>query len=447
MHQRSERLIMSSPMFSSAMNEVESAARRSREASFRLQGIELEKKNAALDAIIDALTDDRDRIVDANLQDLERAAKNGLAKPLLKRLRYDDHKLEESIESIRSLIDQPDPIGVILKRTELDEGLTLEKVSCPIGVIGIIFESRPDALLQISTLCIKSGNAVLLKGGSEAELTNRVLADSINDAIVGVDRRFEDAVQLLSTREEVSKLLELDSLVDLVIPRGSNELVKSIKEATRIPVLGHADGICHVYVHEDADPEMAARVCFDSKCQYPAVCNAMETMLVHQAIATRFLPKMAEEFSKAGVELRGDEDTRKIIGAKPATEEDWTAEYNDLMLAIRIVSSLDQAIEHINSYGSHHTDAIVTQDEKSATKFMDEVDSSSVLWNCSTRFADGYRYGLGAEVGISTNKTHARGPVGLEGLVIYKYRLYGGGQIVAAYSGENARKFTHRQLS
>jgi len=274
-----------------------------------------------------------------------------------------------------------------------------------------------------------------------------VLADSINDAIVGVDRRFEDAVQLLSTREEVIKLLELDSLVDLVIPRGSNELVKSIKEATRIPVLGHADGICHVYVHEDADPEMAARVCFDSKCQYPAVCNAMETMLVHQAIATRFLPKMAEEFSKAGVELKGDEDTMKIIGAKPATEEDWTAEYNDLMLAIRIVSSLDQAIEHINSYGSHHTDAIVTQDEKSATKFMDEVDSSSVLWNCSTRFADGYRYGLGAEVGISTNKTHARGPVGLEGLVIYKYRLSGRGQIVAAYSGENARKFTHRQLS
>lgn len=437
---------MSSLMFASVMNEVESAARKSRETSFGLQGIEPDVKNAALTEVIGALNGNRDRIINANQQDLKRSTEKGLAKPLLKRLRYDDQKLEESIGSIRSLIEQPDPTGRVLRRTELDDGLMLEKVSCPIGVIGIIFESRPDALVQISTLCIKSGNAVLLKGGSEADLTNRALTDTINDAIVGVDGRFENAVQLLSTREEVRELLELDTLVDLVIPRGSNELVRAIKDSTRIPVLGHADGICHVYVHKDADLGMAVRVCFDSKCQYPAVCNAMETLLVHDEIAPDFLPRMAEELSRAGVEIRGDERTVDIIGSKPASEEDWRTEYNDLVLSIKTVSSLDDAIEHINEYGSHHTDAIVTQSEGSAKRFMDEIDSSSVLWNCSTRFADGYRYGLGAEVGISTNKTHARGPVGLEGLVIYKYRLSGNGQIVAEYSGANARKFTHRQL-
>lgn len=429
------------------MKEVESAVKRSKEASYRLQGLPSDVKDRALDAIKEKLKERRREILDANERDLSRSARENLAKPLLKRLRYDEQKIEESIASIDALIAQEDPAGKVLRKIELDEGLILEKVSCPIGVIAIIFESRPDALVQISTLCIKSGNAVLLKGGSEAEQTNRALANAINDAITGVDSRFDNAIQLLSTREEIRKLLELDSLVDLVIPRGSNQLVRSIKETTKIPVLGHADGICHVYVHKDADLDMAVRVCYDAKCQYPAVCNAMETMLVHGDIAEAFLPKMAGEFRRAEVELRGDDETRKLIEAKPASEDDWISEYNDLILSVRVVASIDEAIDHINRFGSHHTDGIITEDENAARKFMDAVDSSSVLWNCSTRFADGYRYGLGAEVGISTNKTHARGPVGLEGIMIYKYRLSGKGQVVAEYSGRDAKSFTHRMLS
>jgi glutamate-5-semialdehyde dehydrogenase len=240
--------------------------------------------------------------------------------------------------------------------------------------------------------------------------------------------------------------LTLNDLVDLIIPRGSNELVRSIQASTKIPVLGHAAGVCHTYVHEDADLEMAIKVCFDAKCQYPAVCNAMETLLVHRNIAQALLPRLADEFKMAGVELRGDIASSEIIKVRPAEEMDWWTEYDDLVLAIKLVGSLDEAIAHINKFGSHHTDAIITKNHVSASKFMDLVDSSSVMWNCSTRFADGYRYGLGAEVGISTSKTHARGPVGLEGLTIYKYRLSGKGQIVADYVGENARQFTHRKL-
>ena len=334
----------------------------------------------------------------------------------------------------------------MLEKTELDKGLILEKVSAPIGVIAVIFESRPDALLQISTLCIKSGNAVILKGGSEAERTNKILADTITAAIEKVDAGFKDAVQLLFTREQVRKLLQLDYLVDLVIPRGSNELVTSIQASTKIPVMGHAAGICHTYVHSDADIDMAVRLCHDAKCQYPAVCNAMETLLVHKDIAADFLPKMAKSFQEVQVELRGDDRTRKHIDAKRATEEDWDTEYNDLIISIKVVSSLDEAVEHINEHGSHHTDAIVTNSAAIAEDFMGRVDSASVMWNASTRFADGYRYGLGAEVGISTNKTHARGPVGLEGLLIYKYRLKGSGHIVADYVGKGANKFTHRRM-
>jgi glutamate-5-semialdehyde dehydrogenase len=288
---------------------------------------------------------------------------------------------------------------------------------------------------------------VLLKGGTEAKETNEALAIAIVEAITSVDSRFEDAVQLLSTREQFRELLKHDDLIDLIIPRGSNELVRSIKDSTRIPVLGHAAGICHTYVDTAADLGMAVRVCYDAKVQYPAVCNAMETLLVHESVAARFLPAMAAEYAKANVELRGDEATRRIITAEEATEEDWSTEYNDLILAIRVVASLDEAIEHINRYSSHHTDAIITADAAAAQRFMDLVDSSSVMWNASTRFSDGYRYGLGAEVGISTNKTHARGPVGLEGLVIYKYKLRGTGQTVAEYSGKDARKFTHRKIA
>ncbi len=429
------------------MDAVRESAMRSKDASFAMQGLSRENRDQALQAVAEGLVTDADDIVTANLEDMAEAERQGLSKVLIKRLSYDRAKIEESVRSIHSLMGQEDPVGKLLTSTELDTGLILEKVTCPIGVIGVIFESRPDALVQISTLCLKSGNAVMLKGGSEAKRTNQALARSIIGSIRKVDERFHDAVQLLSSREEVQRLLAQDDLVDLIIPRGSNELVRSIQSSTRIPVLGHAAGVCHTYVDSDADLEMAVKVCYDAKVQYPAVCNAMETLLVHRSVAKEFLPRMASRYAQAGVELRGDEETRRIIEANEASEDDWSAEYNDLVLSIKVVPSLEEAVRHINRYGSHHTDAIITKDAGKARAFMSSVDSSSVMWNCSTRFADGYRYGLGAEVGISTNKTHARGPVGLEGLVIYKWRLSGKGHMVSDYVGEEAREFTHRKLT
>jgi glutamate-5-semialdehyde dehydrogenase len=376
---------------------------------------------------------------------MEAARRSDLPPVLIKRLRYDRAKLEESMESIRSLRAQEDVVGRLLSRMELDDGLVLDKVSCPIGVIGVVFEARPEALVQISCLCLRSGNAVLLKGGAEAKETNQALAEAITYAL-SPDERFQDAVQLLSTREQFRGLLEHDDLIDLIIPRGSNELVRSIKESTKIPVLGHAAGICHTYVDKAADMDMAVKVCHDAKVQYPAVCNAMETLLVHEAVARSFLPRMAEDYRQAGVELRGDRAVCEIIDAREAEDKDWDTEYNDLIISIRIVSSLEEAIEHVNRHSSHHTDAIITEDGPAAQRFMDLVDSSSVIWNASTRFSDGYRYGLGGVVGISTNKTHARGPVGLEGLVIYKYKLRGQGHVVAEYVGKDGRRFTHRKI-
>ncbi|HIH76823.1 MAG TPA: glutamate-5-semialdehyde dehydrogenase [Methanomassiliicoccales archaeon] len=428
------------------MDAVEIAARKAKEASYRLQSLTQAVRNEALQEIAAALQDHADDIVKANQADVKEAEKAGLPKVLVKRLRYDQAKIKESVDSLRSLIKQEDPIGKVVSRTELDSGLVLERMTCPIGVIGVIFEARPEALVQISSLCLKSGNAVMLKGGSEAHRTNEALAKVILTAVTDLDERFASAVQLLSTREEINRLLAMDQFVDLIIPRGSNQLVRFIKEHTKIPVLGHADGICHTYVDESADLEMAIRVCFDAKVQYPAVCNAMETMLVHENVALTFIPAMAERFHQAGVELRGDEGACSMAEMKEASEEDWSTEYNDLVLSVKIVSTLEEAVQHINRYGSHHSDAIIAADERAAQRFMDEVDSSSVMWNCSTRFADGYRYGLGAEVGISTNKTHARGPVGLEGLTIYKYRLRGSGHVVSEYVGEGARQFTHRKL-
>jgi len=428
------------------MDAVERSAKDAKEASYRLQSLTQAVRNEALQEMASALQEHEEEIIKANEADTKEAEKAGLPKVLIKRLRYDHQKMLESVESLRSLIKQDDPIGKVVSRTELDTGLILERVTCPIGVIGVIFEARPEALVQISALCLKSGNAVILKGGSEAHRTNEALAKAISKAITDLDERFRNAVQLLSTREEINRLLAMDQYVDLIIPRGSNQLVRHIKEHTKIPVLGHADGICHTYVDASADLNMALRVCFDAKVQYPAVCNAMETLLIHQDVALPFIPAMAQRFHQAGVELRGDEGARALAEMKVATEEDWSTEYNDLVLAVKIVSSLEEAVVHINRYGSHHTDAIIATDERAANRFMDEVDSSSVMWNCSTRFADGYRYGLGAEVGISTNKTHARGPVGLEGLTIYKYRLTGSGHVVADYSGPDARQYTHRKL-
>jgi glutamate-5-semialdehyde dehydrogenase len=429
------------------MDDVRERARRSKDASFAMQGVPLGVRNGALQAIADQLMADAPDIVEANRRDLAEAKRQNLSGALVKRLNYDHAKVQESVRSIESLMGQEDPVGKVLGRTELDAGLVLEKVTCPIGVIAVIFESRPDALVQISTLCLKSGNAVLLKGGSEAKETNIALTKTITSALANVDGRFHDAVQLLSTREEVRLLLAQDDLVDLIIPRGSNELVRSIQASTRIPVLGHAAGVCHTYVDRAADLSMALKVCYDAKVQYPAVCNAMETLLVDVMVAGEFLPLIANRYLEAGVEIRGDDETLKIIGGGHATEDDWSTEYNDLIISMKVVRTLDEAVEHINHYGSHHTDAIITDDEGRARSFMEKVDSASVMWNCSTRFADGYRYGLGAEVGISTNKTHARGPVGLEGLVIYKWRLSGHGHVVADYVGPDAKPFTHRKLT
>ncbi len=414
-------------------------------ASIRLATVTTEVKNKALAEIASALRHNSDRIIEANQKDLAQAKGNSLDAPLLKRLKFDESSIDAVIAGIESLINLDDPVGKTITATELDQGLELYKVSCPIGVIGVIFESRPDALVQISALCLKSGNAVLLKGGSEARNTNRILAEVICQA--GEQTALPAGwLSLLQTREDVSEMLALDEYIDLIVPRGSNEFVRYIMDNTSIPVLGHADGICHVFADADADIDMAVSIAVDSKCQYVAVCNAAETLLVDKSIATEFLPKLKTALDERGVEIRGCQKTLSIIDAKPATSEDWSTEYLDLVLSVKVVAGLDEAIEHINTYGSGHTDVIVTGDKTKAERFMDLVDSANVFVNCSSRFSDGFRYGLGAEVGISTNKIHARGPVGLEGLVIYKWKLYGTGNIVADYSGDSAKKFTHKKL-
>ncbi len=425
---------------------IQEIADKARQAAILMAALPTEVKNRALAAIVGALRQQEQRIVAANEQDLTQARKDNLNPALLKRLKFDGAKLKGAIEGIESLITLADPVGRTLSARQLDNGLELYQVSAPIGVLGIIFESRPDALVQISTLALKSGNAVLLKGGSEAVHTNRALAEVIIEASEGAGLP-AGWMALLETRADVNAMLALDGYIDLIIPRGSNAFVKYIMDHTRIPVLGHADGICHVFIDRAADLEKAVRIAYDSKCQYPAVCNAMETLLVDQAIAGEFLPRIKADYDKAHVELRGDSRTQEIIEVKAADEQDWKTEYNDLILSIRVMGGLDAAIDHINTYSSHHTDAIVTEDAQAARQFLNRVDSANVFWNCSTRFADGFRYGLGAEVGISTNKIHARGPVGLEGLVIYKWKLIGQGQIVAEYSGPQAKTFIHKEMN
>jgi glutamate-5-semialdehyde dehydrogenase len=424
--------------------DISIAAKAAKAAAIQLAASGTDLKNKALKAIAAEMWAHKEKILEANDKDLVFSRENNLAHPLLKRLKFDQTKLAETISGIESLIGLPDPVGVSLSARELDEGLELYQVTCPIGLIGVIFESRPDALVQISTLCLKSGNGVLLKGGSEAAQTNRALADVIVAASesAGIPVGW---LQLLETREDVKEMLKMDESIDLLVPRGSNEFVKFIMDNSNIPVLGHADGICHVYVDKEADLTMASNIVVDSKCQYVAVCNAAETLLVHEAVARDFLPMLQKALSPYKVELRGCPKTRAIIKVKPATEEDWRTEYLDTIMSVKIVTSTDEAIEHINTYGSGHTDAIVTANQNTANHFTNLVDSGNVFWNCSTRFSDGYRYGLGAEVGISTSKIHARGPVGLEGLVIYKWQIRGSGQIVADYA-DGRRKFTHRPL-
>lgn len=423
---------------------IKDIAIKAKKASIQLAAAGTELKNRALEEIAKNLANNREKIIAANQVDLARSEQENLALPLLKRLKFDETKIQDVIDGINSLINLPDPVGRTLAATELDQGLELYKVSCPIGVIGVIFESRPDALVQISTLCLKSGNSVLLKGGSEAIETNRALAEVITEATekAGIPSGW---LQLLETRTDVSEMLKLDGYIDLIIPRGSNEFVRYIMDNSRIAVLGHADGICHSYVHKAADLEMAVNVVVDSKIQYVAACNAAETLLVDAEIAPQFIPMINEALKQKNVDVLGCAKARELNAMAPATEEDWGTEYLDYRISVKVVKDIDEAIEHINTYGSGHTDAIITKDKAAAEKFLGLVDSGSVFWNCSTRFSDGFRYGLGAEVGISTNKIHARGPVGLEGLLIYKYKLLGSGQIVDDYSNR-VKTFTHKKL-
>lgn len=411
---------------------IENLVKAAREASFRTAVIETDIKNRALLKIAGALQARRAQIEAANDEDMRRAAADRLSPALVDRLRLDAHKIDSLVTGLKSLAELPDPVGAVQLKRELDTGLILERIAVPIGVIGVIFEARPEAFIQIAALCLKSGNAVILKGGKEAASSVRLLNEIVNEALTAADSRFEAAVQSVASREEVNALLKFDRDIDLMIPRGSNRLVRSIIENTKSPVLGHADGLCHTYVDADADIAKAVRVVTDAKCQYPAACNATETVLVHSRIASVFLPALKAALD-GKVELRGCPETLKLISVNPASDDDWDEEYNDLILSIKIVSSAEEAIEFINRHGSRHTDAILTENSETAALFLRKVDSASVYHNCSTRFADGFRYGFGAEVGISTHKIHARGPVGLEGLTIYKYLLHGNGQIVDDY--------------
>ena len=425
--------------------DIHSIASQCKEAAILMSALSGPIKDAALKNVIHVLSDNSGLIFEANAKDLEQAEKDKLEAPLMKRLKFDRVKLMEVCDGIESLIKLEDPVGRTLSAKELDKGLRLFKVSRPIGVIGVIFESRPDALVQIAALCLKSGNAALLKGGKEAFFTNQILSSLILEA--GVDSGLPKGwLGLLETRSHVDQMLKLEKTVDLIIPRGSNEFVRHIMDNTHIPVLGHADGICHLYIDRFADLSMAVNLSVDSKCQYVAVCNAVETLLVHEAIAKELLPVLKKALEEKGVEIFGCEKTLEIIDVEKATEADWKTEYLDLKVSIRVLPSMNAAIAHINRYGSGHTDGIVTRDKKRALFFMDHTDTADAFWNCSTRFSDGFRFGLGAEVGISTNKIHARGPVGLEGLMIYQWRLLGDGHRVQDYTGENARPFTHNPI-
>lgn len=417
-------------------------AKRAKAASTPLSDTSVELRNHALLAMAEALRAHSAEIGEANGQDLD--ASWDLGDALQKRLVFDEKKLRGVVDGLEALASLPDPLGRVLTRTELAEGLHLRRVTCPIGVIGIIFEARPDALVQISSLCLKSGNAVLLKGGKEALHTNRILAEVIRNATEAVGLP-GDWIQLLETREEVNGMLRLNEYIDLIVPRGSNSFVKYIMENTTIPVLGHSAGLCHLFLDASANLEKAVAIAVDAKTQAPATCNTVETLLVHKDAASRLLPAVCDALRNAGVELRGDEMSRSLVTwMKPATEEDWSTEYLALILSVKVVDDLAAAIAHINRFGSHHTDAIVTEDAAAAELFQRRVDSADVFWNASTRFADGYRFGLGAEVGISTSKIHARGPVGLEGLTIYKWLLSGQGDTVAPFA-DGRRAFTHRQ--
>ena len=426
---------------------TETKVQEAQTAALEIAGLSDQARADALHSIADAIDANRDEILAANEKDVREAEElleaGEYSQALVDRLRLSPSKLESITEMVRSVAAQEDPLGKTQTARRLDEGLELYRCTVPLGVVGTVFESRPDALVQIASLCLRSGNAVILKGGSEASHSNRVLFDCIADATADVP---DGWVQLIEARADVDTVLEMDDAIDLVMPRGSSEFVSYIQNNTNIPVLGHTEGVCHVYVDTAADISMATDIAYDAKVQYPAVCNAVETLLVHEGVAEEFLPKIAAEYEDAGVEMRGDDAAREIVGMEPATQDDWSTEYGDLVVAIKVVESLTAATRHITTYGSKHTDAIVTDDTARAGRFMRSLDSASVFHNASTRFADGYRYGLGAEVGISTGKTHARGPVGLDGLTTYQYYLEGDGQCVGTYTGADAKPFVHEDF-
>ena len=427
---------------------VRAMAEAAKSASRVLAGLDEARRNAALEAMAQAIEGASVELLQANLEDV-RTEGGRLGAATLARLKLDKAKLAEMAEQVRSVARLPDPLGRVLDAIELDEGLDLTKMSVPLGVLAVIFEARPDAVTQIAALAIKSGNAVLLKAGKEVERTADVLGRVLREALVAQGLP-ADAVALVVGRERVQELLGMQGLVDLVIPRGSKELVEYVQANTRIPVLGHAEGVCHIYVDESADEALALRVIEDAKTDYPAACNAVETVLVHRAIAAEFLPKLAERLRAKGVKLHGDATVRELLrGVEVEAVADWHTEYGELAVSLGVVKGLDEAMEHIHAHGSSHTESVIAEDAAVAERFLREVDAASVMHNASTRFADGFRYGFGAEVGISTSKLHARGPVGLEGLTTYKYVLRGTGQVAGDYrvsneTGKQARAFTHR---
>ncbi len=423
---------------------IRQEARRMKLAAPKLAAMTNEERNGALREVGLALAAAKEEIFAANEEDLRQARENNISDAVYKRLKFDEGKLKSVIDGIDQLIALPDPVGKVQLYRQMDEGLILKRISCPIGVIGVIFEARPDALVQISSLCIKSGNCALLKGGKETARTNRVLFRVIYESVLKAGLP-EGCLVQAELHNEIDELLQCDRDVDLLIPRGSNRFVQYIMNNTKIPVMGHADGVCHIYVDKKADLVQALPIIIDAKTQYTAACNAVETLLIHRDIAEEFLPSLKEELEKNQVKIRASKEVADMIGCETMAEEEFDTEYLELVISIKLVGNTEEAVDHINHFGSHHTDAILTEDQEAAEYFMQMVDSAGVYQNCSTRFADGFRYGFGAEVGISTGKIHARGPVGLEGLMTYKYRIYGHGQIVGDYA-EGKKEFHFKDL-
>ena len=424
--------------------------KNAKDSTYKLQSLSTDIKNKALLEIADKLEQNKNIIFEANKKDLEYAKKlldeNKISLSMFNRLKLDENKMIDIISGIKDVVKLEDPINKVLLETELDDNLLLKKISCPIGLIAVIFEARPDVISQISSLCIKSSNAVILKGGAEGENTNKAIFNIINETLESIEDFPKNSVNLVFTRDDIKELLSMDKYVDLIIPRGGNSLVQYIKSNTNIPVLGHADGICHLYIDESANQEKALKICLDSKVQYPSACNAVETILINKNIANEYLPKLYNLFKENNIKMNGCEEVRKILNQSDIGEvKEWHLEYGDKEASLKIVENTEEAYNHINKYGSHHTDSIVSENKDNIEKFMTYVDSANVYANTSTRFSDGFRYGFGAEVGISTNKTHARGPVGLEGLTIYKYKLFGSYQIVNDYVTHKA-SFKHKRI-